>query len=362
MNYFNNQYTINNNLNFNYENSKKSICDSSKFISKLSSTSLGNKTNSNLIPSYNTNYENTFVNNCVTNTNNNTYSLNNNNNIYDMNKNNILSSSYYNIYLNNIENNKINYKYIIVCDDCKSIRQSQIRLLYSLINTDEYCIIECFDGIDILKISIDFSNKGYDISLILTDENMEYMNGSESINILNNLSKKGKIKKTLICSVTAFEDSDTKSKIYSKGISKIFSKPLSKEELEQYLKQEGFKINNKTCNKNSISNLNNNTEENNSNVNTNSKDINKNNLNIVENTTDKICSNLNNKINYSSNLKSLNNNSNNTIINKHFSDKHNINIFKKSSSNNINVTDTISMYSCNNLYNNYNNSSYFKKK
>jgi CheY-like chemotaxis protein len=139
-----------------------------------------------------------------------------------------------------LEDEKVSHnsikKCVIICDDCKMIRQSQRKLLMTLLPIDEFEIYECNDGIDLVKKAVDLNFLGVDILLILTDENMELMNGSEAVEILNNLIYKSKIKPMPICSVTAFEDKETKNKIFSKGVRKIFSKPLSREELEKYLK------------------------------------------------------------------------------------------------------------------------------
>jgi len=56
------------------------------------------------------------------------------------------------------------------------------------------------------------------IKCILTDENMEYINGSEAVQILRNLEKKKKIKAITIASVSAFEDEIIKSCLIKAGV------------------------------------------------------------------------------------------------------------------------------------------------
>ena len=124
---------------------------------------------------------------------------------------------------------------IIVADDCSIIRQSQKKLIGDLIPKNKIIIQECCDGIDILKAVLDAKVNGNKILMIFTDENMELMNGSDAIQIINSLSDKGKVDYIPSYSVTAFEDEETKSKILSKGIKKIFSKPLRKDEVQSLL-------------------------------------------------------------------------------------------------------------------------------
>ena len=47
----------------------------------------------------------------------------------------------------------------------------------------DYEIIQCTDGMDILKFILD-ENIFDHIKIIITDENMEYLNGSEAIKII----------------------------------------------------------------------------------------------------------------------------------------------------------------------------------
>lgn len=97
----------------------------------------------------------------------------------------------------------------------------------------DYKILVGEDGIDALKFVIDplLSTR---IKGIFTDENMEFMNGSESIKIIRNLQKLNKISHFNICTVTAFEDKATAMGIKFNGVDKILKKPLNKSQLEEY--------------------------------------------------------------------------------------------------------------------------------
>jgi response regulator RpfG family c-di-GMP phosphodiesterase len=97
----------------------------------------------------------------------------------------------------------------------------------------EYTILLGEDGIDALKFVIDplLSSR---IKGIFTDENMEFMNGSESIRIIRNLQRMKKISYFNICTITAFEDKETAMGIKFTGVDEILKKPLKKLQLEDY--------------------------------------------------------------------------------------------------------------------------------
>ena len=91
-------------------------------------------------------------------------------------------------------------------------------------------IITGEDGIDALKLVIDVKI-GKKIKALFIDENMEYLNGSESVSIIRRLQKFDKISKFFIASVTSFEDDDTKNTLKRSGMDDVFSKPMSKNQL-----------------------------------------------------------------------------------------------------------------------------------
>jgi CheY-like chemotaxis protein len=84
------------------------------------------------------------------------------------------------------------------------------------------------DGIDLLNsIKKSRSEAEIDIKMIFIDENMDFLNGSETVLLLKKFERNGKIKKIPIISVTAFDDKDNLSTILSSGVDKIISKPVS---------------------------------------------------------------------------------------------------------------------------------------
>ncbi len=96
------------------------------------------------------------------------------------------------------------------------------------------------DGIDILSEIRADQNKDNSIKLIITDENMDYLNGSEAIQLLANLVKNGKIKPVDIISSTCHEDEQTKLLLANSGSKMQISKPVNKKELVNAFKQ--FKL------------------------------------------------------------------------------------------------------------------------
>ena len=100
---------------------------------------------------------------------------------------------------------------------------------------EDYLIIEGSDGIDLINIVK--NDKGNKIKCILLDENMEYLNGSETVKILRKLEEKNVINKYNYVSVTAFDDQETKNNIIKSGINSILSKPCTKSSLINVVKK-----------------------------------------------------------------------------------------------------------------------------
>jgi len=201
--------------------------------------------------------KNNTINNTVINTNNN--NINNNVNNDDANnKANSINNNNVNINLNNnlntnrrksenpIENLDLdsNKLVILVIDDNYYIRKSIANLINNTLKSlrktmnfsAEFEIIEGGDGIDALKSVID-PKIGSRIKALFIDENMEYLNGSETVRLVRNFQKLNKINKFNIVSVTAFEDPVTKQNVMNAGVNEIFSKPLTKSHLEDFFKR-----------------------------------------------------------------------------------------------------------------------------
>ena len=101
----------------------------------------------------------------------------------------------------------------------------------------KYDIIIATDGIDILKLVMDNQIQDRKIKAIFTDENMEYLNGSEAIKQIKSMEKSKKVEPILFFSVTAFNDPNTKKNISIAGAEKILCKPISKKMLEEVFEE-----------------------------------------------------------------------------------------------------------------------------
>ncbi len=142
-----------------------------------------------------------------------------------------------NIVLNNNINNLNNIKFLIVDDDkyiCNSIKILVNKIFKEANHMID--IITASDGVNIIHDVIEDQINGNKIKCIITDENMEYMNGSDAINIIRNLEKKNKIKNVKIITVTSQEDIQFVNNIKNIGADLVMSKPLSKLSLSKALK------------------------------------------------------------------------------------------------------------------------------
>ena len=96
----------------------------------------------------------------------------------------------------------------------------------SSLNIINFRILEGSDGIDLLNfLRLD---KDYKIKYIFTDENMEYLNGSEAVKLITKFEADNKIKNFNIISITTFDDEETRKNILNSGINSILSKPCTK--------------------------------------------------------------------------------------------------------------------------------------
>lgn len=98
-------------------------------------------------------------------------------------------------------------------------------------------VIRGTDGIETLKLVYDDQFEDSLIKLIISDENMEFINGSESFKILKKLEKSNKIKPIKL----AILSSDIKTEYYKDiGIDKILDKKYDKNIFRTLLKQLEF--------------------------------------------------------------------------------------------------------------------------
>ena len=104
-------------------------------------------------------------------------------------------------------------------------------------NDSEYEIIQLTDGIELIKSIIDDQSNGNLIKCVFTDENMEYINGSEAIKILRLLEGKSKVKNVKIFSISCHEDNISVKIMKDSGADRVLTKPLSKNSLAIMMKE-----------------------------------------------------------------------------------------------------------------------------
>lgn len=119
---------------------------------------------------------------------------------------------------------------IIVVDDNSIINDSMKKLIEIVLNGKKilYEILMLTDGLDVLKFLLSDNDKKSSVRFIFTDENMDYLSGSEAISIIRIWEKAEKLKNINIISITCHEDPKTVNHILSKGADKVLAKPITK--------------------------------------------------------------------------------------------------------------------------------------
>ena len=123
-------------------------------------------------------------------------------------------------------------------DDNQFINDSLKNLIQKVVteNNKDFQIIQLPDGIDMIKCIIDDQAHGNMIKCIFTDENMEYINGSEAIKILRNFEIKNKTKHIKIISISCQENNSSVKLIIDSGADLVLGKPISKQIIFNSLK------------------------------------------------------------------------------------------------------------------------------
>jgi signal transduction histidine kinase/CheY-like chemotaxis protein len=141
-----------------------------------------------------------------------------------------------------VETNSVETKYkLLVIDDQQLIRENTVRLIKNVLSSlnmsSDFDIIEGSDGIELLNlIRLDKDNL---IKCVLIDENMEYLNGSETVSIIRKLEQYRKIKRYLIVSISGLDDPETKDRLLRSGLDLVITKPCQKNDITKIL----FKLN-----------------------------------------------------------------------------------------------------------------------
>ena len=118
----------------------------------------------------------------------------------------------------------------MIVEDNQFINDSLKKLLEKVVkeNGKDFEIMQMTDGVDMIKQIIDDQSNGNLIKCILTDENMEYINGSEAIRILRDLEKRNRIKHVKILSISCQEDGAAVKMMLDSGADLVLGKPISK--------------------------------------------------------------------------------------------------------------------------------------
>lgn len=138
---------------------------------------------------------------------------------------------------------------ILITDDDYNCRKNLKNLLKNVLSNlpdnlgRNISVIKATDGIETVKIVIEDQLIGNSsIRLIISDENMAFVNGSDSFALLNKMFSMNKLNKIPLVILTALEDTDTLNQIKrNSGASDILKKPLGKKVLnETLLKYKDF--------------------------------------------------------------------------------------------------------------------------
>lgn len=144
--------------------------------------------------------------------------------------NNTINARNSNININNIIKNNIGEKPIfILADDCDIILESAKKMLQKVLqeNNLDYNIVQASDGLDIIKIIMAYESSYHLIKGLITDENMEYFNGSDAIKFIRKFEKINKKEHINIISLTSQEDIKLVNHLLKDGADKVISKPIT---------------------------------------------------------------------------------------------------------------------------------------
>jgi CheY-like chemotaxis protein len=132
---------------------------------------------------------------------------------------------------------------IIVTDDEIFTRQSTVRMINSVCKSlkIKINILEAEDGVESINLVYKALLQGHKISLIFSDENMNFISGINSSTIIRDLTNKKKISNIPFYLVTAYDSSHFDKKLAS-CVNSIYEKPLSRDVACQLIKD--FLLNN----------------------------------------------------------------------------------------------------------------------
>lgn len=126
---------------------------------------------------------------------------------------------------------------IILADDNHLINSCNERIIDGImaeLDLFKYEILKVSDGLDVIKIFLNNEIKDR-IKLIITDENMDFFNGSEMIRFIRKVENLSKLNPIKIASVSSEDEKRHKDYLFDCGADFVFSKPLSKSNVRSAL-------------------------------------------------------------------------------------------------------------------------------
>lgn len=137
---------------------------------------------------------------------------------------------------------KVNKPIIMIVDDNEIINSTNKRIINEILldNDLDYKIVSGNDGYDIIRKVMNYEKKNNSIKCVFTDENMDYLTGSEAISFIRNWEKAKKLNPINFSVLTCHEDVNILKNIYNAGADNILTKPITKSSIKLILKKIGL--------------------------------------------------------------------------------------------------------------------------
>jgi DNA-binding LytR/AlgR family response regulator len=131
---------------------------------------------------------------------------------------------------------KGNFMNIIVADDEILNRQATVRIINSISKTLDVKIniIEAEDGVETAYLVYKAATQGVKISMIFSDENMNFFSGTQSSKVVRDITNKKRIENIPFYLVTAY-DNNFINILNVDGVTQILDKPLSKQKGQEII-------------------------------------------------------------------------------------------------------------------------------
>jgi CheY-like chemotaxis protein len=123
---------------------------------------------------------------------------------------------------------------VVICDDSTEIRKGIINILNTL-SKDKFKLnsIEAANGYDCLAQIYQCEERKIKVDLLLIDEEMPYLKGSEVARMLKNFMNQFSFQRSMkIISISGGNDQDTIMNLRASGCDDVLSKAITKKDLE----------------------------------------------------------------------------------------------------------------------------------